>query len=260
MWRLFIIYHRYIKPEFYEMDPKFDKEKIHLMQTSGYKKIEGYPKDYTSKGYITHKESEFKEYDPSLQKKKFFAPSVLYHMYKNNWYPAEYIGFIEYDFEFKISEKDAKKIGFTTSCPSVCQFIEANLKKGRIIALSARWRLRELANQDFIKVGDTHWLTYFVQEYNKYLELNGETHKISKAALLKENPIIPTQQSFICDVKSFKEVMGFIAHLIDNSLTEGSFPAPATILERYIGLCIYLSSAEVMYLPLKHCAHEGYQF
>ena len=188
-------------------------------------------------------------------------PCVLYQVKKHDWYPTEYIGFLEYDFELKVSAKDCQKIGVKTDFgPSVCQFIEANLKKHRIIALSTRWRLQELAKQNNIRVGKVHWLTYFVQEYNEYLKSQDvTTRRVSKEALLKENPVIPTQQSFICDIESFKRVMGFIAYLIDHSRLEGCRPAPATILERYIGLSIHLCHSEVVYLPLQHQAHHGYQ-
>ena len=254
MWRLYIIYHKYIQPKFHEIDPGFDKNHVQLIQVSGYEKSKRYPIDYSSEGYITHKESDFDFYNPSLQQKKYFAPSVLYHVYKNNWYPAKYIGFLEYDFELKVSAKDATKLEIKTDFgPSVCRFIEDNLKEGRIIALSTRWTLRELNKQGSIRVGGVHWLTYFVQEYNKYSDT-----VLSKEALLQENPVIPTQQSFICDVKSFKVMMGFIVHLIDNNLLEKSQPMPATLLERYIGLCIHLSPSEVVCLPLQHHAHHGY--
>lgn len=255
MWRLYIIYHQYIKPEFYEVDPEFDKNHVQLIQVSGYKESKKYPIDYSSEGYTTHKESDFEFYNPLLQQKKYHAPSVLYHVYKNNWYPAKYIGFLEYDFELKVSAKDVTKLGIKTDFgPSACRFIEDNLKEGRIIALSTRWTLMELNKQSNIQVKGVHWLTYFVQEYNKYTDV-----KISKEVLLQDNPVIPTQQSFICDIKSFKAMMGFIVHLIDNNLLEKSNHRPSTLLERYIGLCIYLCPSEVIYLPLEHRAHHGYE-
>ena len=256
MWRLYIIYHRYIKPEFHQVDPAFSFEKIHLLQASGYQIQKGFPRDYTSQGYITLKESDFGEYDPSLQKKKYFAPSVLYHVYKNNWYPTNYIGFLEYDFELKVSKRDCLKLGINPEGfgESISQYLEEHLQKGRIIALSTRWRLQELNAQGSIKVGDVHWLTYFVKQYNLWCEAS----QVDKEALLKENPIIPTQQSFICDIESFKKIMKFIVYLIDNSLLEKSRPIPATLLERYIGLCIHLCDSEVVYLPLTHKAHHGY--
>lgn len=255
MWRLYIIYHQYIQPNYHEADPFFSKDKVHLFQTSGYVSVPGFPKDYSSLGYITHRESDFQKYDPSLQKKKYFAPSVLYHIYKNSWYPTNFLGFLEYDFKFQISTVDLKKLNLKGPLESPCKFIENHLKKGRVIILSARWRLSELNAQKSITVNGRHWLDYFLEEYSGYYQKS-----LSKEDLLEKDPIIPTQQSFLCHKEDFQKIMEFIAHLIDNSLLEKSYPAPATLLERYIGLCIHLSGLEIVYLPLSHQAHHGYRF
>jgi len=226
------------------------------MQTEGYISTPGFPKDYTSLGYTTHKESDFKIYNPLLQKKKYFAPSVLYHMYKNIDSikdAPEFIGFLEYDFKFQFSCKDFKKLHLSFPKGRPCELIEKSLQKGVITVLSLRWRLQELNAQKQITVNGKHWLDFFLEEYNKFYSRN-----ISKEDILRFNIIVPTQQSFITDVESFRKIMEFPVYLIDNSLLEKCYPAPATILERYIGLCISFSRLSIRPLLLTHQGHHGY--
>ncbi len=184
------------------------------------------------------------------------APEIIYHFYKNDEYESQYIGFLEYDFNFKLSQQDIRKgnlkIPQTTS---IMNLIRTSLLKGNtIVALSYRHRLKFLYEQRGAHINKMNWLDYFIQEYFKFYE-----KKIDKNKLLKENPILITQQSFITSVDIFKHVMKFIAYLIDNKKFETSHPRPSYILDRFIGLACHVSGAEIISIPLTHMNHHNWK-
>ncbi len=251
MFRLYVIYHKYINDAFLKCDPTFNHDEIHLLKTVGYTGEK--PKDYPD--YITITDTVFPHYNAALQKKKYFAPSVIYHMYKHDVYDTPYVGFMEYDSSLQLSKRDVQKIKSDVNLPqnSVSEFLRQHLKDNCIIGLSCRWYLNDLYKQAGIKVGQSHWLDFYITEYNKFY-----TTPINKTVLLKENPLIITQQSFICNVEIFKKIMKFVAYLIDSGKLDQGKPRPATVLDRIIGLTAHLTDATMIYVPLEHHNHRNW--
>ncbi len=254
IFNLYIIYHQYIVPEFYKKEDVFGTNEVKLFKVEGYC---GTPMTYDN--YPTVSKNIFKTfYDSTLQKKKYMAPEIIYHFYKNNCYESEFIGFLEYDFDFKLSQHDILagkvKIPQIPGPPSILALIRTSLLKGNtIVALSYRQRLKILYEQKRQSMHNANWLDYFIQEYSKFYG-----KKIDKAILLKENPIIITQQSFITNVDTFKHVMKFIAHLIDAKKFNAAKPRPSYIIDRFIGLACHLSGAEIIPIPLQHTNHHNW--
>ena len=74
----------------------------------------------------------------------------------------------------------------------------------------------------------------------------------------ERNPLIPGQQSFLCDINTFERIMSFIVNIIQSKKTEKQPNCPATHMERYFGIALYLDVTMKVNLNLQHLAHHGY--
>ncbi len=259
-WKIFICFHRKLNAHNFLGDPNFNGEYYQAIKTNGHtrpvKMTDSTKEKYQEiLGIKITRESEFEIYKPELQPRKYHAPSVLYHLFVNKIYKElDYIGLIEYDHQLKFNLKDSKTCNVSLE-GSVTTFINDTLEKSDeiIISLSARWRFIHLYKQGGTQINRKNCIDVFIADYNNYFETQ---YKIRD--LKKKNPIIPTQQSFITDKRTFKRIMGFITHIIDKYPHTGYRPRPSTVLERYIGLALYLDKTELIYAPINHLAKRGY--
>lgn len=232
-WRSHIIFHKNLLREHYEVDKTFDLEKYTFIKTN-----EKVDTDYDAAffGQNIIKEWEIgNTYNPDLQQKSYMAPSAIYHAYKNKLHSRyDYVGFMEYDLIFNEDTTDA-----------IQKLVDDNDEL--IVPFSYQHPLKRLRGQGDIRMDNKNCIDHLFEMYNSHYKTN---HKIKKY----ESTLVTSQQSFLCDVNTFKRVMPFIVKIIDGKLCEksGCFRRPSTILDRAFGIALMLDKVEKKPIHLKH--------
>lgn len=251
-WLIYICFHRKLILENYEHDELFNPNNFIGLKVSGSSYCRDLPTFENRLGMqIVEERNLGNFYDPGLQKKLYMASSGLYHIYKNNIHrQCEYIGYMEYDFKLQLENKS-----IAIAEKSASNFIEKLVAKKTpfILGLSARWSLKDLFNQNYFQVRNQNCMLMAVKDYNEFY---GTSHCID--SLLTKNPIIITQQTFVCDSKTFERIAKFLEFFIKKYDPKELRGFPAGIAERYIGVALYLDKTPKMYYPLVHTAKHGY--
>jgi FkbM family methyltransferase len=258
-WVNFVIFHKELFDANYTCDRSFDLNKyIFIKANEKFKPI--YNKNF---GYNVIYENKFNYYDKRLQKRLYYAPSAIYHIYKNNLYKEyDFIGFLEYD----LTLKSINKGGLINVTETIDRIVNRNKGEKLHISYSSIHKFRDLYRQgqtDLVLDGK-NWMDTIIQDYNNYF---GTEHNINclKNSLEKAN----TQQSFLVDQQTFEHIMGFITHVIENKLAERceNRLMPATFLERYFAVALRFEdikkNIETINLNLHHAAlgyKVGYKY
>ena len=240
MWKLFVVYHKYVLTETHD-----DDERIAFVKCN--------PRFQDEFGRPDLIEADLSVYNPKLQSQEtpYHAASFLYHAYKNRLHEGlDYIGFAEYDL--KLQPDIADHLDMLTS---------VHHEQRVIVPLSYRWPLEFLASQVNILAASRQCVSTIVHDYNEFW---GTRWSIQE--LLERNPTICTQQSFFCDIASYERLMRFISHVVEQGLAErkGSRPRPSTLMERYIGIALYLDAQEehvhIEPLPQIHLGRKEWSY
>jgi len=253
-WVNFVIFHKELFDKNYTCDHSFNLSKYKFVKVN--EKFEPvYNKDF---GYNIIHENKFDYYNKKLQKKLYYAPSAIYHIYKNRLYKEyDFVGFLEYDLSLRSTNKEGS-INVTETIDRI-----VNKNKGEKLHISYRsvHKFRDLHKQgqsDLILNGK-NWMDTVIQDYNNYF---GTKYNVNclKNSLEKAN----TQQSFLVDQKTFEHIMGFIAYVIENKLAERceSRLMPATFLERYFAIALRFEDIRKDIKTIKlnlHHAASGYK-
>ena len=259
------------------MDPEWDKELFSFFLTEGAVKDEE-ASDALIKKIHAEKhqcvlEWELPQYNHLLQRQRFFAPSILYHCH-TNFIPVnpgwEYVGFLEYDLAFETDTHIAQKLGKSKSgiedfsfCRLVKKIRAAHLGHSFIILPSIRHPLSRLDSQKDIKMKVQHLLEFFLWDYNKRYGTNYEYHQFVQDY---GEHLIPTQQSFISDIRTAEQISAYTYNFIEEhgykhqDIDQIYQPFPATIMERFIGMFIFLHTknyANKYTIPLVHKHSSG---
>jgi hypothetical protein len=251
---IYIIAHnRVIFKDLY-VDKSFDKSMYGVYITEGRKKnktvTDNLIKSVHSEGLEMIHEWDLETYNPSLQNRTFLASTVLYHTHINEITgPHDYIGFLEYDLSLDLGEES-----FTYK---VKEIVTKHKNEPFIIFPSIRHKLGVLNKQGNITCGGAHWLKFFFDDYNKRF---GTSFKHADFVNKHPNDLIPTQQSFICDIETYKAISKYVYDFIEDHGNKSHSPRPSTTMERYIGMFMYLRSQKmdnVYKIPLKHKHGSG---
>ena len=99
-----------------------------------------------------------------------------------------------------------------------------------------------------------------LEDFNKYFNTR---HTVDE--LWDINPLITTQQSFVTDRQTFAELGEFLAYIITNKLAEPvvdrDWNRPSTLLDRYIGVALYLLAPKepvIQAVALRHDSDQGW--
>ena len=236
-WHIFVIFHKAILNSCYSLDSSYDKNNFTFIKCGN--KL---PAERTEKHKIIM-ESDFEIFDPTLQSRTYMAPSAIYHAYKNNLYKyLDYIGFIEYDMQFKE--------GTTKEINRIC-----NGEK-LVTPFSFRHQLKRLSSQSEIKMNGSNSIHQIIIDYNNYFGTNYSFHNIKN-----KTDLVGTQQSFLMDTDTFQKIMKFISFVIENKYCEreNSWERPSTIMDRYFALCMYFEQHEgtrFIPIPLEHLNYQ----
>ena len=236
-------------------DKSFDKDMFGFYVTEGRvknKKVtDALLKSIATEGFDTIQEWQFSEYNPVLQNKTFLASTVLYHMHSNSVdSPNDYIGFLEYDLSLNLGDK--------SFCNQVKNIMGKHEGEQFIIFPSIRHTLNTLLKDTKIKIGNENWLQFFLKDYNKRYGTDYEYK-----SFVKEHGkcLIPTQQSFITDTESYKDISKYVHDVItEECLNKGCSPRPSTVMERFIGVYMFLHSKKILNeykIPLTHKHSSG---
>jgi hypothetical protein len=247
---IYIIAHNKINFSNFYVDETFDKSMYGFFLTKG--------KDSTSSDAIVTKikdegfdvdlEWKLDIYNEKLQNQSFHAPTVFYHTYINDFeYKDNFIGFLEYDLV--LNEGTTKEYK---------ELISKHQGESFMIFPSIRHKLSRLDKQRSITAYDKHWLRFFLGDYNKRFNTKIEYNKF---LIENGNCLIPTQQSFICDIDTYKKLSKYVYDIITEFPEREKYvPRPSTNLERFIGLYLFiesLSMKNVYELPLQHKHSSG---
>lgn len=258
MYKLFVVAHKYLYPEYL----KIVRENIVIYIPKGYntnKKelnllIE--KTKYNNFNYIL--EYELKNYNSILQTKRCHAPTLLYHAYINkNILDQNVVGLMEYDLNIKLKINDSlnynkdviiKKENFDFN-NTIYKIININKNKNFVIFLSSGHKFYTLFKQFNITVNEIHWLDFIIKDYNQTFNKN-----ISKLDIFKKigNRIVPTQQSFICNKLLFLKISKYIYDFINKYINLKFNPMICTVLERVVMIFFLLEDCEKYYIPLEH--------
>ena len=110
-----------------------------------------------------------------------------------------------------------------------------------------------MIQENDITINGLNWSIQIIKDYNTFFGTNHTREEVHS-----EDPIIGTQQSFICDIKTFEKLGTFLEYLIEEKGVHDKYvPMPATLFERYVGIFFHFELNKV-YLRLPHTA-IGYQ-
>lgn len=262
-WKMYVCFHRQLHPEHYECDSHFDGTNYVGLKVSGTRFCQelddSVRAEYKERlGMDIQFEKKFDFYNPVLQKHMFMASGALYHLYKNNIHlKHKYIGFMEYDFVLKVSPKDFEKCELKPlkNDFSVNNYINELVERQEvfILALSARWDVKFLTSRKNLKVSGVQCVAKCIEDFNVFF---GTTHSLEH--LLVENPIIITQQTFLCDSGTFARIMSFWAHVVEKYTIKNFTGVAGGIAEIYIGIALHLDISPKIYLPISHKGLHGY--
>lgn len=244
-WTVFVVWHKTLKESRYTGDSTFDHNRYVFLKANP-----RYISDYNPHfGYRVAYEHVLPYYDSSLQDKNYMMPGVIYNCYMSRLHAnLDYIGFVEYDIP--LDDKTTKLINDTVNRHQRC-----------LIPLSYRNRFRKLCRQTIHKLRGRQCMYTILEDFNNYFNTSYRMD-----ALWNENPMITTQQSFITDRQTFCELGEFLAYIVTNRLAEpvltGDWNRPSTLLDRYIGLALYLLAPVqpiIEPVALKHDSDQGWQ-
>jgi len=269
---IYVMAHNKINFENYKMDPEWDENLFSFFLTEGRTKntkvSDTLIKKIHAENFQCILEWELPQYNGILQKKRFFAPSILYHYHTN--FEAisselKYMGFLEYDLALELDTRITKKLensstwmGDFSFCRLIKEITTEHAKDPFIILPSIRHSLALLDSQQNIRMHNHHWLKFFLWDYNKRYNTDYEYHQFIRDY---GECLIPTQQSFISDVHTAKQVFAYAYNFIEEygykhqNIDKIYQPFPATIMERFIGMFIFLYTknyANKHIIPLKH--------
>ncbi len=233
-WKTYVMFHKVLKEENYTCDPSFNFDNYEFIRANNLS-LEYNPGFFTN---ITN-EFDFEFYDPRLQKANYFAPTVIYHAYKNNLHKdLDYIGFIEYDIPLVLPD--------CFEGNSLTDYTKSILKQNQRVIVAYRYAhsFEHLYNRSNLILGGKNAVEQIFEDYNNFWGTKHEPQDF-----LEQNLV--TQQSFIADRETFDKIMQFISYFIEQRLAErpNSWSLPATILERCFGIAILLEK-EATFIPL----------
>lgn len=230
---IYIIAHDKFEPKNFYIDKTFDKELYSVFLTAGKhskseSSINSFIKKINEAGFNTEKEWEFNNYNKDLQQRNFHAPSVFYHTHCNNFkFKNEFIGFMEYDLVLDPGSTSRYK-----------EIISKHTGDRFIIFNSIKHTLNGLHRQQDMTMQGERWLTFFINDYNQRFDDN-----INIDDFLHENSeeLICTQQSFTCDIGTYKIIAKYVYNFISDFPNRSDYlPRPGSILERFIGVLLYI--------------------
>lgn len=243
---IYIMAHNKVNFNNFYVDKSFDKEIYLVFLTSGKRghNQTSLIEKIKNEGLGMTLEWELENYNKNLQLNTFHAPSIFYNTHVSGFeFKNDYVGFLEYD----LSLYD----GFTDKVKDI-----VNKHKGErfLIFPSHRHKLETLNKSTSITTQGTHWLEYFIKDYNNRF---GTEYKRKEFVTKHKEEIIPTQQSFICDVITYKELSKYVYDIITKAgINQKKYaPRPSTNLERFIGMFLFLHSLKygnTYSLPLTH--------
>ncbi len=245
---IYIVAHNKVDFNNLYVDETFDSNMYKFFLTEGRINKKDITKVIESEGFGIEMEWKLDKYNPKLQKYNFHAPSIFYHTYLNNFkFDGTYIGFLEYDLQLT-----------SNFSANIKEIVEKHSDNSFLIFPSIRHKLTRLDNQNTISMLGKSWLKFFLIDYNKRYNTSYEYSKFIKD---HGNELIPTQQSFICDVDTYKLVSKYVYDFISDYPDRSQYSSlPGTILERYIGIFLYILSLKcknVYRIPLQHKHSSG---
>ena len=268
-----IVAHNKINFDFLNTDASLDKNMFHFFLTEGKVKnhsISDYlASEIVKRGFKYKLEWKLPIFNPELQRKRFFAPSALYHAHLNESEFStddKYSGIMEYDIlpsidknllEFVSSDIDIDNFSFSKV---VSNIVAKHSTERFMIFPSIRHQLSRLDKQKNIKMAGQHWLDFFINDYNDRYN-KGDNICIEEFRKCFGDKLIPTQQTFISDIETFKEIAFYVYDFIEyhgyrhDSIDTFYQPFPATIMERFIGLYMFILSEKnqnTYLVPLIH--------
>jgi len=252
---IYIIAHDKIHFDMYDTASSDSKEMYSFFLTAGKRKHDSISNklisDITKQGFKYKLEWQLPKYNGMLQEKRFFAPSVLYHFHLNSSTlisDEKYMGLLEYDLQHTLGVFSNKVRRSIASVANNERFI---------IFPSIRHPLSRLDNQKNIMMCNQHWLNFFIDDYNTRYSATINIKEFRKDFC---DELIPTQQSFICDIETFKEIAEYVYCFIElhgyhhKNIDFIYRPFPATIMERFISLYAFILSQKMttFRIPLQH--------
>lgn len=251
-WVIFVVFHKYIIDRCYLNDLTFDKEHFIFIKCNP-----KFPAEFNKNhGYQVIVEKDLPFYNPSLQSsdKPYMAVSAIYHVYKNELHKKyDYIGFMEYDLSLQ-PDKNSKAVSAIQDFSRFTEQIDVMIQKSDklIVPLSIRHTFKSLFEQKNIVLNGKNAMSQIVNDYNQFKQTSYSLNN-----LIYQNPLVPTQQSFICDINTYNNLMKFIVYYIENKLAErpNSWKRPSTIMDRCIGVSLLLDleqNVNFQCVPLLH--------
>jgi hypothetical protein len=243
-WTVFVVWHKSLQESRYTCDPSFDHNRYVFLKVNP-----RYTSQYNAHfGYRVAYEHVLPYYQDDLHERTYMMPGVIYNVYMSRLHAQmDYIGFMEYDIPLQ---------------PGTTALIQqlVNQRKRCLIPLSYRNSFRRLAKQAIHRLRGRQCMFTILSDFNAYFNT---AHTMEE--LWDSNPTLVTQQSFITDRRTFGELGEFLAYVVHNKLAEarvsGDWTRPSTLLDRYIGLALYLLAPREpvqVPVPLPHDSEQGW--
>lgn len=254
-WRIYIVAHKKIYDVQMEKDKKFNNKNYCFLNVGEEEVLEN------SERYCCINQ---KDLVGGVFLGKYWAESEgIYNIWKSGIYKdTEYIGFLHYDIEFKLKDKDRMRESFYLgTATNITSRIERYIKRKEKCHISfqtydIQWEYNQdisadINNPNTLVHGGRNCYDYILEDYNNYFKTSYTLDDL----LQKEK--INLCSCFLIDVVTFEKMMGFFDWIVTSRKldvfdTEHHYRFQGGMAERYFGVFLIFEYEKMLDLSLVH--------
>lgn len=252
-WRIYVVAHQRVIPEFHWIDPDFRSADWSVINVRTAPLIE-------DGGLSVVRQSELPAFKPLGP--QWAETEAIYSLYRSGAYrQSEFVGFLHYDHELRRSAGGPRSLfrggPVTAITRQIDEFLEPR-SRAHISFATFQFRRdydqRILADvtQPEVRVGNGfNCYDYILADYCRYF---GVTRT---RADLEGKQVINLCSSFLLDVRTFEEMMGWMSWVIESGKLEvfdrlGRNRMQGGLAERYYGVFLAFHGGDFLDLTLHH--------
>lgn len=250
-WKIIIVSHEKIIPEFYQNDTLFPKSNFEILNVGEHDHINNC--------------GDFRvinQYDipnaRNLGKSWAESEGLLNYWYSGEWKQLDYVGFIHYDLEWKLDER-VKKIKRTNITKRINSYLSgkdtAHISfESHIFEWDLKQRILADVSQPDLDIGEgVNCYTYILDDYNTFF---GTHYTVDD---LKKSKKINLCSCFLIDVNHFDEMMSWFEYVVNKGelLVFTCSRKQGSLAERYFGVYMSLAYDKALDLSLIHHWNDG---
>lgn len=257
-WKIFIVGHKRIYEELYRNDPGFNYDNYWVLNVGEHDRIEGAEK------FTCIRQKDLTDF---YSLGKWWAESEgVYNIWRDGgWRDLDFIGFIHYDKELRLTSRHLIKAHNTNITDRINKYLSG---KTRAHISFETYKTKTIYNQRILAdvsqpeiltgVEGVNCLDYILEDYNKYF---GKDY--SRKDLLRRRHI-NLCSCFMIDVATFHKMMGFFdwvvkSHKLEQFDKKHRNRMQGGLAERYFGVFLIFEYTTFADISLIHHYNNGWK-